>query len=150
MTINLPSPYEMYSSFAARLNSYIENLEKNISGEFTSADGPMANMSLVILDGNGEILQIVVTDENGNFEVKNIPSRVDYQILVDVEKDKIPEKVSGNKIIRLPIPSRYRRAIRYAALLLLIILLPFMWKIIQTSFFIYRNDHPGCPSAFGC
>lgn len=39
-----------------------------------------------------------------------------------------------NKIIRLPIPHRYKQAMRYAALLLLIISLPFMWKIIKTSF----------------
>ncbi|MCK4777397.1 MAG: hypothetical protein KAS39_03400, partial [Actinomycetia bacterium] len=45
-----------------------------------------------------------------------------------------PGKVSGNKIIRLPILHRYKQVMRYAALLLLIILLPFMWKIIKTSF----------------
>jgi len=64
---------------------------KNISGEFTSDDGPLANISLVLLDGNGEIIRTVVTDENGRFEIKNVPSRVEYQILVDVEEEKIPE-----------------------------------------------------------
>lgn len=46
--------------------------------------------------------------------------------LVQAEKE--------NNIIRLPILYRYKQVMRYAALLLLIILLPFMWKIIKTSF----------------
>lgn len=44
-------------------------------------------------------------------------------------------KVPGGKIIQFPIRRRYKLAMRYAALLLLIFLLPFVWKTVKTSFF---------------
>lgn len=48
---------------------------------------------------------------------------------------KTPGKVLRGKIIQFPIRRRYKLAMRYAALLLLIFLLPFVWKTVKTSFF---------------
>jgi len=55
--------------------------------------------------------------------------------IVQQETSKTPGKVPGHKIIQFPMRRRYKLAMRYAALLLLIFLLPLMWKIVKTSFF---------------
>jgi ferric-dicitrate binding protein FerR (iron transport regulator) len=55
-------------------------------------------------------------------------------VIKSEEKDRSSERESENTTISILIRHRYKRVMRYAALLLVIIALPLVWKTIQTSF----------------
>jgi ferric-dicitrate binding protein FerR (iron transport regulator) len=55
--------------------------------------------------------------------------------LTQPKEVKIIQKASKEKIIQIPVWYRNKRLLRYTAILLSIIALPFLWRAIETSFF---------------
>lgn len=64
----------------------------DINGRFLLDTLPMMHMSLALLDENDEIVQMVVTNNSGQFSFKNVQSDKTYKILINEDPAKIPEE----------------------------------------------------------
>ncbi|MCA6363927.1 MAG: carboxypeptidase regulatory-like domain-containing protein [Bacteroidetes bacterium] len=67
-----------------------DELRIDLQGSLASGDSlakPVANARVVVVDENGNILQTVTTDANGNFKFTNLPNDKSYMVRIENVED---------------------------------------------------------------